>query len=57
MKTFITGLTTEFGKIIWPKTNEAFGHAVLVIAVAIIVGYYLGLFDVLFAWVLSLIIA
>lgn len=54
---FITGLKSEFGKIVWPKTNEAFGHAVLVIVVAILVGYYLGLFDALFAWVLKMIIS
>jgi preprotein translocase SecE subunit len=56
MKSFITGLKSEFGKIVWPQGNEAFGHALLVIGIALLVGYYLGAFDALFAWVLKLII-
>lgn len=56
MKSFIVGLKTEFGKIVWPKGNEALGHALLVIAVALLVGYYLGAFDSLFSWILKLII-
>jgi preprotein translocase SecE subunit len=56
MKSFITGLKSEFGKIVWPSFESATGHAVLVIAIAFLVGYYLGAFDALFAWVLKLII-
>lgn len=57
MKTFITGLGTEFQKIVWPKTNEALGHAVLVIGIALIIGYYIGALDGLFAYLLKLIIS
>ena len=57
MKTFITGLTSEFQKIVWPKGNEALGHAILVITIAGIVGYYIGLFDALFAFLLKLLIS
>lgn len=53
---FFNGLTAEFGKIVWPEWLEAFGHAVLVIVIAILVGYYLGLLDALFAAGLKLII-
>lgn len=49
MKSFITGLGSEFGKIVWPAWAEAVGHAVLVIVVAVVVGYYLGLLDGVFA--------
>lgn len=56
MKTFFTGLGSEFQKIVWPKTGEALGHAVLVIGVAVVVGYYIGAFDALFAMLLKLII-
>lgn len=56
MKSFITGLKTEFGKITWPSFEHATGHALLVIGIALLVGYYLGAFDALFAWVLKLII-
>ncbi len=56
MKTFITGLQSEFGKIVWPKTSEAFGHAALVIGMALLVGYYLGLLDAVFAAALKAII-
>ena len=56
MKSFITGLHTEFNKITWPNAGEAFGLAALVIAMAVLVGYYLGLFDALFAAALKAII-
>lgn len=49
MKTFITGLQSEFSKIVWPKPAEAFWLALLVIAIALLVGYYLGLLDAIFA--------
>ena len=56
MKTFFTGLGSEFQKIVWPKAGEAFGLAVLVIAIALLVGYYIGLFDAIFSSLLKLII-
>lgn len=56
MKTFITGLGSEFQKIVWPKGNEALGHAILVITIAVVIGYYIGAFDALFAFLLKLII-
>jgi preprotein translocase SecE subunit len=57
MKTFITGLGSEFQKIVWPKGNEALGHAILVITIAVVIGYYIGAFDALFAFLLKLIIS
>lgn len=56
MKTFINGLQTEFQKIVWPKPAEAFWTAVLVIAIAVLIGYYLGLLDAAFGAILRLII-
>ncbi len=56
MKSFITGLYAEFNKIVWLNAGEAFGLAALVIAMAVLVGYYLGLFDALFAAALKAII-
>jgi preprotein translocase subunit SecE len=56
MKTFITGLRSEFSKIVWPDTGTAFGHAALVIVIALVVGYYLGLLDAVFAYALRVII-
>ena len=53
---FIKGLQTEFHKIVWPKPAEAFGLAVIVIIVALIIGYYLGALDALFATILRAII-
>ncbi len=57
MKEFITGLKTEFTHITWPGGREAFWLSILVIVIALLVGYYLGLFDALFAWLLRLIIS
>lgn len=56
MKSFISGLQTEFQKITWPTWAEAFGHAVLVIVIAIIIGYYLGFLDAAMSAGLKLII-
>ena len=53
---FFTGLANEFEKIQWPAWSEAFGHAALVIVIAVLVGYYLGALDALFAVVLRAII-
>ena len=49
MKTFVSGLQSEFKKIVWPTGAEAFGTAILVIVIAVVVGYYLGLLDAIFA--------
>jgi len=56
MKSFITGLQSEFQKITWPKPAQAFGDAALVIVLALLVGYYLGLLDALFSLVIKAII-
>lgn len=56
MKTFANGLISEFKKIVWLEAGEAFGLAALVIIMAVLVGYYLGLFDALFAAALKALI-
>lgn len=53
---FFHGLGAEFQKIVWPKTTEAFGHAVLVIGIAVLVGYYLGALDAGFSALLRIIL-
>ncbi len=53
---FIKGLGTEFGKIVWLTPGEAFGHASIVIGIALVVGYYLGLLDAVFASALKALI-
>lgn len=53
---FINGLRTEFDKIVWPTPAEAVGTAVLVIVIAVLVGYYLGALDGVFAAVLRMIV-
>jgi len=56
MKNFVSSLGSEFQKLVWPKSSEAFWLAILVIIIALVVGYYLGLFDAIFAGLLKLII-
>ena len=56
MKNFANGLTSEFQKLVWPKSAEAFWLAILVIGIALLVGYYLGFLDAIFAAALKLII-
>ncbi len=53
---FIKGLQTEFHKIVWPKPAEAFGLALIVIVIALVVGYYLGALDAVFAAILRAIV-
>lgn len=57
MKEFITGLKTEFHHITWPGAREAFWLSILVIVIALLVGYYLGALDALFAWLLRVLIS
>lgn len=56
MKTFVQGLGSEFKKIVWPDAGEAFGLAVVVIVIALLIGYYLGALDGLFNMILRAII-
>ena len=56
MNSFFTGLKSEFQKITWPAWDESFGIAVLVIVIAIVIAYYLGLLDYIFGAILKLII-
>lgn len=53
---FFTALGSEFGKIVWPTWAEAFGHAAIVITTAVLVGYYLGALDAIFAVALRAVI-
>jgi len=57
MNSFFTGLKSEFGKITWLGWDESFGVAILVIIIAIVVAYYLGLLDAVFGAILKLIIS
>ena len=57
MNSFFTGLKSEFGKITWLGWDESFGVAILVIVVAVVIAYYLGLLDAVFGAILKLIIS
>ena len=56
MNSFFTGLATEFRKIAWPDWDESFGIAIIVIVIALVTAYYLGLLDYIFGAILKLII-
>ena len=57
MKEFFTGIKAEFTHITWPTAREAFWLSMLVIGIALMVGYYLGLLDATFARILGLLIS
>ncbi len=44
----------EMKNVVWPSGRQVTGMTILVIAISLFVGYYLGAFDMLFAKILGL---
>lgn len=47
---------TELKHVIWPSKNQTLHYTLIVIALSVLVAYYLGIFDFLFSQILSKII-
>jgi len=48
---------TELKHVIWPSRSQTFYYTIIVIALSVLVAYYLGFFDYIFSWLLRQTIA
>jgi preprotein translocase SecE subunit len=49
MKTYLIETKEELHKVTWPSKNNVIMVTVAVVLISVITGYFLGLFDYLFA--------
>lgn len=54
---FLKGLRAEWAHIVWPSEQVVAWYTVIVIIVAFLVAYYLGLLDLAFSKLLAVIIS
>ena len=57
LTSFFSGLRSELSHIVWPDGQTALWSAIAVIVIAFLIGYYLGLWDALFALILKVLIS
>lgn len=55
IKLFFVEARQEFNRVNWPSANETMRLTLIVIAMSIFIAAFLGAFDALFAYLLSLI--
>ncbi|HBB49752.1 TPA: preprotein translocase subunit SecE [Candidatus Nomurabacteria bacterium] len=48
---------TELKHVIWPTKSQTFYYTLIVIALSILIAYYLGVFDFIFSQILQKIIS
>ena len=53
---YIKDTRAEFSHVTWPTKGQVIVATVAVVVISLVVGYMLGAFDVLFAWILEKII-
>ncbi|HFC11100.1 hypothetical protein MNBD_CPR01-59 [hydrothermal vent metagenome] len=46
--TYLKNVRTEFAHVTWPPTHRAIAHTLIVIAISIVTGVMIGLFDYIF---------
>jgi len=49
VRTYVTNVRTEIGRVSWPSRKEVVSLTVLIIFLSIVLGVYLGLADVIIA--------
>lgn len=54
--TFFAEVRTELSKVTWPKREEVIKLTIIVLAISVVVGAYLGGLDYLFTKLLELIV-
>lgn len=57
MFTFIKEVRTEMMKVVWPTRNETVRLTIVVIAISIAVGLYLGGLDAIFTQMLKILVS
>jgi preprotein translocase subunit SecE len=53
---YLNNTRMEMKQVVWPSRNQVIIFTVLTIVIAVIVAYYLGLFDAIFTQLLGLLI-
>jgi len=48
-RTFVTDIIEELKKVTWPSRKETIRLTIIVIAISLIIGFYVGIIDVLLA--------
>ena len=49
MKQFLIEVKSEFSKIVWPSKDQIKNATVVVVALSVVMGLYLGMFDFIFS--------
>ena len=52
---FLADVYQEAIKVVWPDKNETVKHTIIIMIGVTIMGFVLGVFDVISTWLLSLI--
>lgn len=56
VRNYVTSVRTEIGRVSWPSRKEVVSLTVLIILLAVVLGIYLGLVDVIFQQILRLLL-
>jgi preprotein translocase subunit SecE len=56
VRNYVTSVRTEVGRVSWPSRKEVVSLTVLIILLAIVLGIYLGLADVVLQQILRLLL-
>jgi len=52
VRNYVTSVRSEIGRVSWPSRKEVVSLTVLIILLAVVLGIYLGLVDVIFQQIL-----
>lgn len=50
---YLQQVKLELSKVTWPKRQTTLNMTILVLTVSIIMGFYLGAIDLVFAWLIA----
>lgn len=56
IRNYVTAVRTEIGRVSWPSRREVVTLTVLIILLALVLGIYLGLVDVILQEILRLLL-
>jgi preprotein translocase subunit SecE len=56
VRNYVTSVRTEVGRVSWPSRKEVVSLTVLIILLAVVLGIYLGLADVVLQQILRLLL-
>lgn len=56
VRNYVTSVRSEIGRVSWPSRKEVVSLTVLIILLAVVLGIYLGLVDVIFQQILRVLL-